>query len=197
MKKETSQRKARCIKVLLIPVMLLAICMFSTHTIANETSNIPAEYDAEFPEAGLIEKAGIIKDAGLPLFTQNLTEKVISNPEDTTVYNTVEVVPEFPEGLGGLLNWIVKHINYPDAMAKDSIEGRVICSFIVEPDGSVSNVKVVRPASPEFNKEAARVLSTLPKFSPGMEKGKPVRVRFNVPVIFNMKPVTYSSPEKI
>ena len=108
------------------------------------------------------------------------------DPDDPTVFYSVEIMPQFPGGDVALLKWISEHIQYPTNAAENGIQGRVICTFIVEPDGSVTNVKVVRPLDPNLDTEAVRVLFSLPKFKPGAEKGNPVRVRYSVPVLFKL-----------
>jgi TonB family protein len=107
-----------------------------------------------------------------------------TDPNDPTVFITVEVVPEFPGGDVALLKWISENIRYPGNAARNGIQGRVSCTFTVEKDGSVSNVQVVRPVDPELDAEAVRVLQTLPKFTPGRDKGEIVRVKYNIPVRF-------------
>jgi protein TonB len=106
--------------------------------------------------------------------------------DDDFIFITVEEMPEFPGGVGALLNWISSKINYPQIALENGIQGRVSCNFVVEPDGSVSNVEVMRGVDPNLDKEAIRVLKLLPKFKPGMQRGKPVRVKYSVPVRFRL-----------
>jgi len=201
MKKETSKRTAWYRKVLLIPALLFAICMFSTHTIAVETSIILPDLSTDeiivapineisstrFLEASVnISEVDATEEAGISELSRNIPEKIIINPEDTLVYNSVEKMPEFPEGDAALLKWISDNIIYPKSAAEKGIQGRVACAFTVNADGSVSDVKVVRSLDPEIDAEAVRVLSLLPKFKPGEEKGKPVRVKYSVPVRFSL-----------
>ena len=109
------------------------------------------------------------------------------DPNDPTVYISVENMPAFPGGDAALLKWISENVIYPEVAAQNGVQGRVSCNFIVEPDGSVTNVKVNKSLDPNLDAEAVRVLSTLPKFKPGTQKGKPVRVRYSVPVRFQLK----------
>lgn len=106
--------------------------------------------------------------------------------DENYVFVTVEKMPEFPGGEAALLKWISDHLNYPTIAAENGVQGRVACTFVVEPDGSVSNVEVVRPVDPNLDKEALRVLKQLPKFRPGEQRGKPVRVKYSVPVRFRL-----------
>ena len=103
------------------------------------------------------------------------------------IFVSVEKMPEFPGGEAELLKWISAHTVYPPIAQESGIEGRVSCSFVVNADGSVEQVEVVRPVDPALDKEAIRVLKQLPKFKPGEQRGKPVRVKFNVPVRFQLQ----------
>ena len=106
---------------------------------------------------------------------------------DNFVFVTVEDMPEFPGGVPGLLKWISDNVNYPTIAAENGIEGRVNCQFVVNADGSVSDVVVMRSLDPNLDKEAIRVLKLLPKFKPGQQRGKPVRVKYSVPVRFQLQ----------
>ncbi|MBQ6652357.1 MAG: energy transducer TonB [Prevotella sp.] len=100
------------------------------------------------------------------------------------VYDVVDMPPSFPGGQGALLSWIQDHIMYPIEAQKAGITGRVVLQFIVETDGSVSNVEVVRPVAPMLDQEAVRVVSSMPRWTPGKNNGTPARVRYTVPVSF-------------
>ncbi|HCC51251.1 MAG TPA: energy transducer TonB [Porphyromonadaceae bacterium] len=107
--------------------------------------------------------------------------------DENFIFVTVEKMPEFPGGTLALLKWISDNINYPPIAAENGISGRVYCTFTVNADGSVSDVEVARPVDPNLDKEALRVLKKLPKFQPGEQRGKPVRVKYSVPVRFQLK----------
>ena len=103
------------------------------------------------------------------------------------VFDVVEVMPQFPGGQIAMLQYIMKNIKYPEQAMKEGIQGRVTVRFIVEKDGSISDVKPILSVHPLLNKEAVRVVESMPKWTPGKQNGKPVRVRFNVPVMFKLK----------
>jgi len=107
--------------------------------------------------------------------------------DENFVFVTVEKMPEFPGGEAALLKWIADHINYPTIAAENGIQGRVSCTFTVNADGSVTDVQVIRPRDPNLDKEAIRVLKQLPKFKPGEQRGKPVRVKYSIPVNFRLQ----------
>lgn len=102
------------------------------------------------------------------------------------VFDVVEVMPQFPGGQIAMLQYIMKNIKYPEQAMKEGIQGRVTVRFIVEKDGSISDVKPILSVHPLLNKEAVRVVESMPKWTPGKQNGKPVRVRFNVPVMFKL-----------
>lgn len=102
------------------------------------------------------------------------------------VFDVVEVMPQFPGGQIAMLQYLMKNIKYPEQAVKEGIQGRVTVRFIVEKDGSISDVKPVLSVYPLLNKEAVRVVKSMPKWTPGKQNGKPVRVRFNLPVMFKL-----------
>ena len=102
-------------------------------------------------------------------------------------YDVVEVMPQYPGGQIAMLKYIMENIKYPKQAMKEGIQGRVTVSFIVEKDGRVSNVRLLRSVQSALDKEAIRVVKSMPKWTPGKHNGKPVRVRFNLPVMFKLK----------
>jgi len=105
--------------------------------------------------------------------------------EEEQIFTIVEDMPSFQgKGQEGFRVWIVKHMNYPEIAAENGISGRVFVNFVVEPDGSVSNVKVVRGVDPALDAEAVRVIKSSPRWSPGKQRGKAVRVSFTFPINF-------------
>ena len=102
------------------------------------------------------------------------------------VFDVVEVMPQFPGGQIAMLQYLMENIKYPEQAMKEGIQGRVTVRFIVEKDGSISDVKPILSVHPLLNKEAVRVVESMPKWTPGKQNGKPVRVRFNLPVMFKL-----------
>ena len=107
--------------------------------------------------------------------------------EETKVFDVVEQMPEFPGGAAALMQWLNDHIKYPAIAEENGIQGRVVCQFTVERDGSVSNVRVMRSVDPSLDKEAIRVLKQMPKWNPGKQNGAAVRVNYTVPVQFRLQ----------
>jgi len=107
--------------------------------------------------------------------------------EEAPIFSVVESMPEFKGGSGELYNYLSNNIKYP-VMAKESgIQGKVYVTFVVERDGSVTDVKLLRGIGGGCDEEAIRVVSSMPKWTPGKQRGKPVRVQYNLPVRFTLQ----------
>lgn len=124
---------------------------------------------------------------------QNAPEPVRSEPlnipqpvNSTRVYDVVEQMPSFPGGISGLRTYLNQNIRYPAEAQENCVQGRVVVSFVVEKDGHISDVTVLRSVDPSLDKEAVRVIRNMPRWSPGKQGGEPVRVRYNVPVSFRL-----------
>jgi len=115
---------------------------------------------------------------------QEIEEEEIVEAE---IFTVVEAMPEFPGGMGKLMNYLATNIKYPPLAKESGIQGRVFINFVVEPDGSISNVKVLRGIGGGCDEEAIRVVEAMPKWKPGMQRGKPVRVSYNLPVKFTLQ----------
>lgn len=124
---------------------------------------------------------------------QNAPEPVRSEPlnnpqpvNSTRVYDVVEQMPSFPGGISGLRTYLNQNIRYPAEAQENCVQGRVIVRFVVEKDGHISDVTVLRSVDPSLDKEAVRVIRNMPRWTPGKQGGEPVRVRYNVPVSFRL-----------
>lgn len=107
--------------------------------------------------------------------------------DENYVFEAVEQEAQFPGGQGALLKWISDHVDYPQIAIDNEIQGRVAVRFVVKKDGSVGDVKVVRPVDPALDKEAVRVVKSLPKFQPGRMNGHAVNCYYTVPVNFKLQ----------
>ena len=108
------------------------------------------------------------------------------DPAYEKVFDVVEQMPEFVGGQAELMKFLAENVHYPEAAYKVGKQGRVIVTFIVEADGSVSNAKIVKKVSDELDAEALRVIGTMPKWKPGMQNGKAVRVKYTIPITFRL-----------
>lgn len=107
-------------------------------------------------------------------------------PEPEKIFTAVEEEPQFPGGISELYKWLSNNIRYPEMAAQNNIQGRVIVQFVVEKDGSVGEVVVKRGKDPDLDKEAVRVVKSLPKFIPGKMNGQSVRVWYTLPINFKL-----------
>lgn len=107
--------------------------------------------------------------------------------EDTQVFFIVEEMPEFPGGEAALRQFIAQSVKYPVIAQENGIQGRVYVTFVVDADGGISDPRVARGVDPSLDKEALRVVSMLPKWKPGKQRGKPVRVSYTVPINFQLQ----------
>ncbi len=103
------------------------------------------------------------------------------------IYDVVELPPTFPGGIDKLMNYLSSNIHYPEFAEEHNIQGRVVVSFVVEPDGSIGNIETVYEAHPLLDAESMRVVSIMPRWNPGRQNGKPVRVKYNLPVTFKLQ----------
>ena len=110
------------------------------------------------------------------------------DPEEQTLFEVVEQMPEYPNGgMAGLMQFLSKNIKYPTIAQENGTQGRVTVQFVVNKDGSIVDAKVLRGVDPYLDKEALRVINSMPKWKPGMQRGKPVRVKYTVPVMFRLQ----------
>ena len=112
---------------------------------------------------------------------------VVEEVDENQIYDIVEENPRFPGGDEACMKWLSENIKYPPICVEQGIQGRVYAQFVVNKDGSIVAIKIVRSPDPSLSKEAERVLKMMPKWSPGKQRGKPVRVKFSLPVMFRLQ----------
>lgn len=105
----------------------------------------------------------------------------------TKVFDVVEEMPSFPGGQGALMSYLASNIKYPVVAQENGVQGRVTVSFVVERDGSISDVRVARSVDPSLDREAQRVVKSMPRWKPGKQNGSAVRVKYTVPVVFRLQ----------
>ena len=106
--------------------------------------------------------------------------------EEEPIYQVVEQQPEFPGGMSAQMKFLQDNLRYPQESREKGFQGRVITQFVVNTDGSISDIKIVKPLNPLLEAEALRVIRLMPKWNPGKQKGKTVRVRYTFPIIFRL-----------
>ena len=129
-----------------------------------------------------------VKNGKKEIVSVNVKAKEPAEETDTDndAFNVVEQMPEFPGGSIELMKFLSENVKYPEAAEETGTQGRVVAQFIVEADGSITNVKVLKNVSDEIDAEAVRVIKAMPKWKPGMQKGQPVRVKYTIPVTFRL-----------
>lgn len=111
-------------------------------------------------------------------------EEVVEEPE---IFLVVEEQPEFPGGMAKLMEYLRNNIKYPQIAKENGIQGKVFVSFVVDPNGKVTRIKVVRGVDPALDAEAIRVVENMPPWKPGKQRGKPVYVQYNLPINFQLQ----------
>ena len=135
-----------------------------------------------------------LQDNMIELFKRHpysqLNDTLLPSEEEAVyppIYNVIDQMPEFPGGSAELLKYLSTHIKYPTMSQEMGSQGRVIVQFVVDKDGSITNPTVVRGVDAYLDKEAIRVISGMPKWKPGVQNGKKVRVKYTVPVVFRLQ----------
>ena len=128
-----------------------------------------------------------VKNTEVVEVQQQVKEEVQEAEPEQQPFIVVEEMPEFPGGTVELQKWLMEHTQYPEIAKENNIQGKVIVRFCVTPKGGVSQVSVLKGVDPELDKEAMRVVTTLPPFKPGKQGGKPVPVWYMVPIAFTLK----------
>ncbi len=119
-------------------------------------------------------------------------KEAVAQPEpkpevENKIFDVVEQMPSFPGGNAALMKYLSDNVKYPVVAQENGVQGRVVVSFVVEKDGHITDVKVVRSVDPSLDKEAARVVRSMPSWIPGKQNGSAVRVKYNVPVSFRLQ----------
>lgn len=117
-----------------------------------------------------------------------ITSRPVNSHNDVEkVFDVVEEMPQFPGGSSAMFEYIATSLKYPVKAEENGVQGRVVCTFVVDTDGSISEVKVVKSIDPTLDKEAKRIVQEMPKWIPGKQGGTPVRVKYTVPVTFRLQ----------
>ena len=168
--KKRSNAWARLKYVYVLPLAAIAVAAFARPEVSSELNEISSSKVMELSE-----------------FVQTESAKIVEAKKDTdVVFQVVEEMPEFPGGMEELFKFMSTNLKYPVSAQKARKQGRVVIQCTVEKDGSLSEVKVVRSVDPDLDAEAVRVVSAMPKWKPGRQRGQVVRVKYALPVIFKL-----------
>ena len=114
-------------------------------------------------------------------------QKTVVAQKNQKVFDIVEQMPEYPGGQAALFEYLSKNIKYPADAEKKKVEGKVFVTFVVDTDGKITDVSLMRKVFPSLDAEAIRVISAMPNWIPGRQKGQAVRVKYTVPIMFRLK----------
>ena len=114
-------------------------------------------------------------------------QKTVVAKKNQKVFDVVEQMPEYPGGQAALFEYLSKNIKYPADAEKKKVEGKVFVTFVVDTDGKITEVSLLRKVFPSLDAEAIRVISAMPNWIPGKQKGQAVRVKYTVPIMFRLK----------
>ena len=141
---------------------------------------------------GALDVKGNSDNGEILKVTQRVADEPVKPAEEkpeveNKVFEVVEQMPSFPGGAGALMKYLSENIKYPVVAQENGVQGRVVVSFVVERDGSITDVKVARSVDPSLDREAMRVVRSMPHWIPGKQNGSAVRVKYNVPVSFRLQ----------
>lgn len=187
MQKEKSSPWARLKYLYVLPVAAVAVTAFARPEVSRVTEEISSAKVndlAAIVETKVTESVeDTIKSAEVKVVGWGVQKKL----EGTPVFDVAEQMPEFPDGgIPGLMDYFKKNMRYPEAAKEKGMQGRVTVQFVVDKDGSIKNARILRPVNEEFDAEALRLINSMPKWKPGMQKGEPVAVKYTVPVMFRL-----------
>ena len=143
----------------------------------SNIESVAREIGEQFPEVAEVQQKAEAKASDATV------------PADTTknvVYDVTETMPQFPGGQGVLMKYLAANIKYPASAVKAKKQGRVLVTFVIQKDGSVTNARIARSVDPELDAEALRIVKAMPNWTPGTQDGKPVNVKYIIPVKFSL-----------
>ena len=139
-----------------------------------------AEQDAEQADNNTNKVNDIVKD-------KEGDDPDLQKNDNDKAYDVVEEMPQYPGGVGKLMEYVSMNVRYPKEAESKSIQGRVIITFVVEKDGSITDAEVIKSVDPALDAEALRVVKAMPKWTPGKQEGKPIRVKYTMPITFALQ----------
>ena len=194
MLKEKSSPWARLKYLYVLPVAAIAVTAFARPEIsetAEEISAVKVNDLTAIVEAKAIkstEESVQISTVSQDTVKVNYVPTEVSRKlQGTAVFEVVEEMPEFPGGVDAMMEYLQKELRYPESAKEKGIQGRVTVQFIIDKEGNVTNSKVTRSVDKDMDAEAIRLVKAMPKWKPGMQKGKAVAVKYTVPVVFRLE----------
>ena len=187
MQKRKSNPWARMKYAFVLPVAATAVAVFARPEISRQMAEISSAKSTDLSRMVQTAAAEMPRPEAVDTMTTSKEVTVIGYAQFTDkVYESVEVMPEFPGGQAELLKFVAKSIKYPTEAQRRGAQGRVIVKFVVETNGSISNIHVVKGIDPLLDAEAIRVCTTMPTWAPARQEGKAVRCYYTIPVTFGL-----------
>ena len=197
MLKEKSNPWAKLKYLYILPVAAIAVTAFARPEISETAEEISAvkvndltaivEAKAVKSTEEVVQVATALKDTAKPVEVKYIPVEVTEKLQGTPFYEVVEQMPEYPGGIAASMEYIQKNMRYPEAAEKNGTQGRVTVQFIIDKEGNVTNPKVLRSVDKDLDAEAIRLVGAMPKWKPGMQKGKAVAVKYTLPVVFKLE----------
>lgn len=182
---DLNQRKEEVLQEEIIPITEQKQKPITPPEAPKQTTVLEVVKDDEIVEDELVLDVDVKENTEIEAYVAPRQEE--EEVVETEIFTVVESMPEFPGGAAAMMTFIAKNVKYPPMARESGIQGRVFVNFVVEPNGSVSNVKVLRGIGGGCDEEAIRVVQSMPKWTPGKQRGKAVRVSFNLPVRFTLQ----------
>ena len=198
-KADLEKRKGLFLEIGLVVILAACLCAFSIKSYDKDESfggnQGPEEPELNMDQIEVVDdKVEIKQDIVIKEFDEVQNTQIAEvkiedevDEDEVKIFTVVENDPEFPGGMDALYKYLAENIKYPQLARDNGITGKVYVTFVVERDGSIANPKILRDIGGGCGAEALRVVKSMPKWTPGKQRGKAVRVQFNLPVNFNLK----------
>lgn len=211
MKTKKTNRWASMKALVVLPLAAIAVVAFASpemaeveNTVVSESQQLVQAVEQQMTGQAVMAATPATPDREVPVPAEASAGEAAmpeTAPADTArsekTYDVVETMPDFPGGTGEMMKYLVKNIRYPKEMEEQKVEGRVIVTFVVRKNGEIVDAKVVKSVHPQLDAEALRIINGMPNWTPGMQNGKPLNVKFALPVSFKLDSSTGSDATKL
>lgn len=191
MKTKKTNRWASMKALVVLPLAAVAVVAFATPAMTEVENTVKAETD----QLSEVVKENVAAASPQPVAPLEAVQKDKKEKKDKKVYDVVEVMPSFPGGNGEMFKFIGDNVKYPDELVEQGVKGTVIVNFVVSETGDIKDVKIMKHVNPQLDAEALRVVSLMPKWTPGTENGKPMNVKYTIPIRFSVHKGAETSSE--
>ena len=198
MLKEKSNPWAKLKYLYILPVAAIAVTAFARPEISDTVEEIAAvkvndltaivEVKTTKTTEEAVQMSTVLKDTVKPVEVKYIPTEVTDKLKGAPLYEVIEQMPEFPGGgMAAALEYIQKNMQYPESAKEKGTQGRVIVQFIIDKEGNVTDPEVIRAVDKDLDAEAIRLVKSMPKWKPGMQKGEAVAIKYTLPVLFKLE----------